>query len=122
MNIVEKVTEIHRRIECYFDDGDCWDWSAEELYGFLEDTIWDAVECAKLVETALLEKDMAYAEAMALVMSHEGHIKKLEDDKDFSNEAYERAKNAYHNACACGCIKMNYDVGVLDEYFGKETL
>ena len=110
-NIVEKTMEVQRRLECYFDDGDCGDWSAEELYGFVEETVYDAIECAKLVETALLEKDMAYAEAMALVLSHEGKIDKLGAD-------FDHATNAYHNACACGCIQMNYAVGVLDEYFG----
>lgn len=94
MNIVEKVTEIQNKLENYFEETDINDSSAAELYGFLEGPINDAIDCAKKFENLLLEKDMAYAEAMALVMSHEGRIDKL-------NAELEEAKTSYRNACMC---------------------
>jgi len=44
---------------------------------WLEATVVDHVERIKLFKNAMIDRDFAYAEAMALVFGHEGHIETL---------------------------------------------
>jgi len=51
--------------------------AAAMSYGSCARELLDATEHIAELEAALVEKDVAYAEAWALVLSHEGHIEKL---------------------------------------------
>ena len=79
--------------------------------GRIDNRIAAAEAEAEKQDAALREKDVAIAEAMALVLSHEGHIEK-------ADAAYQRAREAWETA---GTAIWEDARKILDAYFSREV-